>query len=247
MSRRRRVRPVRRPPQPARPRPVAERRLPAVSDAVPWHAIRWALAVETVVMFVAVAAVARAVDEDPETMPVWPLLLLAIPVAAALRESLRRSRGMLPVLRNLLAPMAAVFITGIVQLPLMFPLWWIDENTVPFAFVAIVVAAIGGGGLILILLLMAWAALRFARAAPAGASPVRRSLVGLLFLFLLLTAFGVALGADGPHGRGIGPVLVRLVWSEPASPWLWLGRVGALGLIGVAVMLYRTVLTPRPD
>jgi len=216
-----------------------------VSDAVPWHAIRWALAVETVVMVVVVAAVALAVNEDPETMPIWPLLLLAIPVAAALRESLRRSRNPLPVLRNMLAPMAAVFVTGIVQLPLILPLWWLDENTVPFAFVAIFGAAVVGGGTILILILMAWASLVFAVGAPPGTGLLRRSLVGLLFLFLLMTGFGVALGADGPRGRGITSVLIRLIWSEPISYWLWAGRLGALGLIAVVVALYRTLLPPE--
>jgi hypothetical protein len=212
---------------------------------MPWQAIRWALAVETVVMVVAVAGVALAVDEDPETMPIWPLLLLVIPVAAALRESLRRSGTLLQVLRNMLAPMAAVVVTGIVQLVVMVPLWWLDENTVPFAFVAVFGAAILGGGTILILLLMAWASLLFAVQAPPGTGVMRRSLVGLLFLFLLMTAFGVALGTHGPHG-GIASVLVRLIWSEPTSHWLLAGRLGALGLIVVAVMLYRTLLPPEP-
>jgi hypothetical protein len=125
----------------------------------------------------------------------------------------------------------------------MFPLWWIDENTVPYAFVAIVVAAIAGGGAILIPLLMAWATLVFAVGAPPGTGVLRRSLVGLLFVFLLVTAFGVALGAEG---RGIAPALVRLVWSESASPWLWTGRIGALGLIVVVLLLYRTLLAPVP-
>jgi len=235
---------LRRRPQPIRSGQASEQPVlaPLVSDAVPWHAIRWALAVETLVMFVAVAVAALAVDEDSETMPFWPLLLLAIPVAAALGVSLRRSHDVLSVLKNMLAPMAAVFVTGIVQLPLMLPLWWIDENTMPFAFVAIFVGLFGGGGSILILLLLVWASLLFASGAQPGTGVVRRSLVGLLFLFLLMTAFGIALGSDGPRGRGIGPVLVRLIWSEPVSPWLWVGRIGALGLIGVVVMMYRTML-----
>ena len=132
-------------------------------------------------------------------------------------------------------------------MPLLFPLWWLDENTMPFAFVAIVVAALAGGGAILILLLMSSASLQFARGAPPGAGVLRRSLVGLLFLFLLMTAFGVALGTDGPHGRGLRSVLIRLIWSEPTSPWLWAGRIGALGLIGVGATLYRIHLSPaRP-
>jgi hypothetical protein len=216
-----------------------------VSDAVPWHAIRWALAVETAVMFVAVAVAGLVVDEDPERFPFWPLLLVVIPVAAALRASLRRTRDVLSVLRSMFGPMAAVFVIGIGQLLLMFPLWWIDENTMGFAFVAIFVGMIGGGASILILLLMAWATLFFA-IAPAGTGVVRRSLVGLLFLFLLMTAFGVALGADGPRGHGVGTVFVRLLWSELTSPWLWVGRVGALGLIVVVVTMYRTLLAEPP-
>ncbi len=238
----------RRRPQPIRSRQVSQQPVsaPLVSDAVPWHAIRWALAVETVVMFVAVTGAALAVDEDSETMPLWPLLLLAIPVAAMLGVSLRRSRDVLSVLKNMLAAMTAVFVTGIVQLPLMLPLWWIDENTMPLAFVAIVVGLLGGGGAILILLLMVWASLYFALRAQPGTGVVRRSLVGLLFLFLLMTAFGVALGSDGPRGRGIGTVLVRLIWSEPVSPWLWAGRISALALICVVVMLYRTMRGAEP-
>nr|BFE74434.1 hypothetical protein GCM10020092_077350 [Actinoplanes digitatis] len=209
-----------------------------MSDVLPWHAIRWALVVETVVMFAAVAAAGLAVDEDPETFPFWPLLLVAIPVVAAVRASLRRSRDVLSVLRNLFAPMAAVFVLGVVQLPLMYPLWLIDEHTMGFAFAAILVGTVGGAGAILILLLMAWATLFFAIGQPPGTGLLRRSIVGLLFLFLLMTAFGVALGADGPRGRGIGTVLMRLVWSEPTSYWLWVGRIGALGLIAVVVTFW---------
>ncbi|MEU7903614.1 hypothetical protein [Actinoplanes sp. NPDC049118] len=242
MSRRRRHHPPRRRPQQPNPFPVPEQREPAppVSDLLPWHAIRWALVIDTVVMFVAVAAAGLAVDEDPETMPVWPLLLVAIPVFAALRASLRRSRDVLSVLRNMLAPMAAVFVLGIAQLPLLYPLWLIDEHTMGYAFVAIFVGTLVGGGSILILLLMGWATLFFAIGASPGTGVVRRSLVGLLFLFMLMTASGIALGSDGPQGRGIGTVLIRLVWAEPTSPWLWAGRIGALGLIVVVVMLYRT-------
>jgi hypothetical protein len=146
----------------------------------------------------------------------------------------------------MVAPMAAVFVLGIVQLPLMVPLWWIDENTTPFAFVAIVVGTIGGGGSLLILLLLTWAALCYAWRAPSGTGLLRRSLVGLLFLFMLMTVCGAVLGADAPSGRGLGTVLVRLVWSESSSPWLWAGRAGALGLIGVVVTMYRTILTSEP-
>jgi hypothetical protein len=213
-------------------------------SALPWHAIRWALVVETVVMLAAVTVAGLAVDEDPETFPIWPLLLLVIPVAAALRAALRRSRDVLSVLRDMLAPMAAVFVLGIAQLPLMYPLRLIDEHTLGYAFVAIFVGTLVGGGSILILLLLSWASLFFAVAAPPGTGVVRRSLVGLLFLFLLVTAFGVALGADRPRGGGIGAMLVRLVWSEPVSPWLWAGRVGSIGLIAVVVMMYRTFLPP---
>ncbi|MET8149962.1 hypothetical protein ACIBSW_11570 [Actinoplanes sp. NPDC049668] len=244
MSRRRRLHPPRRRPQRPDPWRTAEQPAPAppVSDLLPWHSIRWALVINTVVIFVAVAAAGLAVDEDPETMPIWPLLPLAIPVVAALRASLRRSRDVLSVLRNTLPPMAAVFVLGIAQLPLIYPLWLIDEHAVPYAFVAIFVGTLVGGGSILILLLMTWASLFFAVGAPPGTSVLRRSLVGLLFLFMLMTAFGVALGAVGPRGRCIGTVLARLIWAEPTSPWLWIGRAGAIGLVVVVVLMYRTFL-----
>ena len=204
-----------------------------------WRAIRWALVAETIVMVVAVTAAALAVDEDSETMPVWPLLLLVIPVAAALRESLRRSRDALAVMRDLGTTMMAVFVTGLAQLPLIYPLWLMDENTVPYAVVAIVLALIIGGLTLLALLLMIGGAVAFARLAPLGTSPVHRSLGALLFAFLLVTSFGIALGTDGPHGRGILTLFALLTVAEPTSPfWLWTGRVGALGLIGVVVLLF---------
>ncbi|MEU7902543.1 hypothetical protein [Actinoplanes sp. NPDC049118] len=238
--RRRRPRPSRRRSQP--PHPPAQ---PA--GGVPWRAIRWALILETVVMVAAAAAAGLAAGGDPRPRPLWPLLLLLIPVAAGLRESLRRSRNVLTVIQNMGGPMVAVFVTGIVQLPLVIPLGLIDEDSVPFALVAIASLILGGFLSLVVLLLVGLSAATY-RSAPLGTGVVHRSLGAAGSLFLLVVILGVVIGTDAPGGGERGAVLVRLIWAEPAHPfWLWTARIGALGLIGVAIVAFDAIRRRRRD
>jgi hypothetical protein len=207
-----------------------------------WRSIRWALILETVVMVAWSLAAGLAADEDPRRPPLLPMLLVLIPLAAGLRESLRRSRTVPKVLEGMGTPMLAAFLTGALQFLLLIPLGIIDEQAVDYAIPAVVsMTVVGFTGVIAYLL--SGMAVAFYRHAPLGSSMLRRWLGPLGAMFLFMCVFGVVFGSSAPGGGRRGAFLIRLLFAEPTFPYLlWVGRAGVLGLLVVAIIALVAIL-----